>query len=373
MDTDVVIIGAGVIGLAIGRKMSEEGHSVIVLEKEAVFGAGISSRNTEVIHAGIYYQAGSLKARLCLRGKELLYAHCRKYNIRHKRLGKIFLAVRTEEISRLEATRKQGEANGVDDLVMLDQRDLEKMEPEIQGMAGLHSPSSGILDSHALMKSLLRLGRNSGMIFAPNCEVIGAQRDSSGWNVRVRQDESLKCRVVINAAGLYAVSLSKAVFPDRKVPGFYPSKGSYARLSGESPVNHIIYPAILPGVIEERVDATPGLEGSLRFGPNIEEVKSLADFSVNAGVVSGMAHGIKRYLPLIEEERLHPDCSGIRPKIYGPKDPVEDFRFDWAEEPGWLDLWGIESPGLTASLAIAEHVYELIVKRALFEKERIKI
>lgn len=367
MNAEIVVIGGGVIGLAVARLAASKGHSVILLEKESGYGTGVSSRNTEVIHAGIYYKTGSLKASLCVRGKHLLYEHCEKYGVRHKRIGKLFLATTDREASKLELICKQASENGVDDVIELDESALRKMEPWIRGKKALFSPSTGILDSHGFMKSIFELAKVSGMIFVPNSPVIGAEHRSAEWSVMVGDDESssVSCRVVINAAGLHAIELSKKIFPGRKTPTLHPTKGSYMRLSGKSPVTHIIYPALVPGVVEERVDATPDLGGSLRFGPNIEDTDGLEDFSLDPGLVESMTSGIKRYLPDIDIAKLHPDCSGIRPKIYGPEDPVEDFRFEWAENSGWLDLWGIESPGMTASLAIAEHVYGLIRKKGI--------
>ncbi len=367
MDTEVVVIGAGVIGLATAFKVSEKGYSVILLEKEPGYGTGASSRSTEMIHAGIYYQTGSLKGRLCLKGKRMLYQHCEKYNVKYKRVGKLFIAVSQEETPRLEETRSQALRNGLDDLVDMSEKELRKIEPEIRGKAALLSPSSGIFDSHSFMKSLFILGKSKGVIFSPSSPVLDAEPTREGWKVKIGGHEptSISCRVVVNAAGLYAIDLSKKVFPDRKMPTSHPTKGSYLRYSGVSPVKHIIYPSILPGVIEERADATPDMGGSLRFGPNIEKTKGIEDFTLDPGLVESMSKGIKRYLPNLDVSRLHPDCAGIRPKIYGPGDPIADFRFDWAPIPGWLDLWGIESPGLTASLAIGEYVRDLIAEREI--------
>lgn len=365
MDTDVVVIGAGVIGLAIAERLSREGQSVILLEKEAQYGTGISSRNTETIHAGIYYQTGSLKAKLCLLGKELLYHHCDKHNVRYKRTGKIFVAVTEEEISKLKKTIEQAIQNGLNDLRMLGREEMNRLEPEVRAVAGVLSPSSGIVDSHGLMKSLFNLGKSNGVMFAPSSPVICAVPVQNGWSVKIGGETptEISAKMIINAAGLYAVGLSREVFKGREIPEFYPTKGSYLWLSGKSPVKHIIYPSITPGMIEPRVDAALDLDGSLRFGPNVEETKNLEDFDLDPNLVEKMAAGIKRYLPGINVSKLNPDCSGIRPKLYGSGQPVVDFRFDFAKEPGWLDLWGIESPGLTASLAIAEHVNELIKER----------
>ena len=362
MHSDVVVVGAGAIGLAVARKFAGEGASVVVLEKESQFGSGVSSRNTEVIHAGIYYQTGSLKAELCVKGKRMLYEHCAKHDVRCKRLGKIIIAATESDAERLPPLRKQAEANGVDDLVDLDASGIKRLEPQLAGVAALFSPSSGIFDTHGFMKSLFRLGIDSGMIFAPLSPVIGAEGSADKWKMRIGGNEPsiITCKIVINAAGLYAIGLSRKIFPDRRTPELYPMKGSYARYSGMSPINHIVYPALVPGVIEERVDSTPDLEGSLRFGPSVEAPMSLEDFSVAHDVVERMSSGLRRYMPRAEKSCIAPDCAGIRPRIYGPKDPVQDFRFEWADGTGWLDLWGIESPGLTASLAIAEHVYGMV-------------
>jgi len=365
MDADVVVIGAGVVGLAIAARLAEKRFSVILLEKESKFGTGISSRNSEVIHGGIYYKTDSLKASLCLGGKALLYDHCKKYNVAYKKIGKLFLAVTPNEISRLERTQLQAKANGIEDLVKLDQKQLHQLEPELHGTAALLSPSSGIIDSHAFMKSLLGLAEGNKAIFVPLSPVENAEPIPGGWKIYIGGNEptSITCNLVINSAGLHAISLSKKLFPKRKIPKFFPTKGSYLRYSGKSPVQHIVYPSIIPGRIEERVDATPDLGGSLRFGPNVEEPKGLEDFSMNKDILNQMVPGIKRYLPNIDSSRLNLDIAGIRPKIYGPGDVVPDFQFVWIEVTGGLDLWGMESPALTASLAIGEHVVECVTQR----------
>jgi L-2-hydroxyglutarate oxidase LhgO len=366
MDADVVVIGAGVVGLAIAAKMAEKKYSVIILEKESKFGTGISSRNSEVIHAGIYYKTDSLKASLCLRGKTLLYEHCKKYNVAYKKIGKLFLAVTHDEVLRLEQTQNQAILNGVEDLLELNQKQLTRLEPELSGSAALLSPSSGIIDSHSFMKSLLSLSENNKAIFVPQSPVDNAEPISDGWKIYIggKEPTSITCKTVINSTGLYAIKLSKKIFPNRIVPKLHPTKGVYLRYSGKSPLQHIVYPAIIPGRIEERVDATPDLGVSLRFGPNVEEASSLEDFSVKDEIIQQMLPGIKRYLPNIDASRLHLDIAGIRPKIYGDEEPVADFRFDWAEENGWLDLWGMESPALTGSLAIGEYVLEIIAKKS---------
>ncbi len=359
-----MVIGAGVIGLSVAWKIADSGYSVVLLEKEARFGRGISSRNTEVIHAGIYYRT-PLKAGLCVRGKNLLYEHCVKYGVKHRRAGKIILAVTEEEFSKLESTKTQAVFNGVTDLVELDEAGIKKLEPGISGKAALFSPSSGIVDTHGFMDSLLKLGEKRGVLFSALSPALGAEYSDNHWKIEVggREPARISCRLVINAAGLYTVDLCKKVFPERNIPGFFPRKGSYARYSGRSPVSHIIYPALIPGVIRPRIDATPDLGGSLRFGPTNEEPESLEDFSIIGELAEKVVPSVKSYFPDLDASRVYPDTAGIRPRIFAPGDPPLDFCFEWAPIAGWLDLFGIESPGLTASLAIGEHVLKMVDER----------
>ncbi len=364
MRTDFLVIGAGAIGIAVAEHISRNGHSVLLAEKEKRHGTGVSSRSSEVIHAGIYYTSGSMKAVLCLKGRDLLYDYCTRYGVRHKRIGKLFLAASDADRQKLEQTHAQAGANGVNDLVWLGQKEINEKEPALKGVAALFSPSSGIFDSHGFMDSVLKKAESQGAIFVADSPVIEASFRNGRWALVLgdRDRTLVEADCVINSAGLDAIALSEKFFPGRKIPSLYPTKGCYARLTGRSPVKHIVYPAMSPGVIVERVDATPDLSGSLRFGPTIEGTDSMNDFSLPDGLVKKIIPGIKRYLPDADERNVHPDYSGIRPKIYGPKDPVKDFMFDWAGQERWLDLWGMESPGLTASLAIGEHVYEMFKK-----------
>ena len=337
------------------------GKDVILVEKEKQFGTGVSSRSSEVIHAGIYYNKGSLKSQLCIRGKELLYEFCNEYSVEHKRIGKLFVAVSDNEISRLEIINTNAIENGVKDLIELDSKQLIKVEPLIRGKSALLSPSTGIIDSHGLMKSLMNLNESYGTTYAVLSNVIGAEPNNYGWSVRIGGIEpiTITSRAIVNAAGLYSLELSKKVFPERKIPKANPVKGGYLRYSGKSPIKHIVYPAIIPGQIEERVDATPDLSGTLRFGPSVEETNGFEDFNLSSEIINRFIPSIKRYLPELDVSRLHLDQAGIRPKIIFDSDRNPDFIFDWADVDGWLDLWGIESPGLTSSLAIGEHVYNM--------------
>jgi len=338
-----------------------KGKSVILIEKERQFGSGVSSRNSEVIHAGVYYRKGSLKGRLCLRGKELLYEFCTKYSVNHNRIGKLFVAISEEDITKLEKINNSALDNGLFDLIYLDSRQIKKLEPSVKAKSALFSPSSGIMDSHGFMQSLMKLNYSNGTTFAAFCPVIDAEPSSIGWSIRVGGQEptTVTSRAVINSSGLYAIELSSQIFPNRIIPTANPVKGAYLRYSGKSPLKKIIYPAIIPGLEEERVDATPDLSESLRFGPSVEGLAGNEDYSMPNNLINRFTPEIKKYLPNIDESKLHFDQVGIRPKIIFPGINQQDFIFDWAEEAGWLDLWGIDSPGLTASLAIGEYVYSM--------------
>jgi L-2-hydroxyglutarate oxidase LhgO len=367
VDTDLVVIGCGVVGLAITYKFAKEGYSVISLDKESQFGTGVSSRSSEVIHAGIYYEKGSLKALLCLKGKELLYEHCQKYKVNHKKLGKIFIAVNEDEISSLKKLKSQAEDNGLMDLSQLNGSEIKKMEPLLNGSYGLFSPSTGIVDSHGLMQSLVQLSEDYDVIFAYLSPVLNAEPINNGWKINIGGKDPIwiKSKMVINAAGLNAINLSQSIFPERKTPKLEPVKGGYLRLTGRSPFNHIIYPAMIPGQIAERVDATPDLMNSLRFGPSIEKTNGINDFNVSEELIDKFYPSIRRYFPDVNKSKLHLDQAGIRPKIKIDGISNPDFTFSWAPNIGWLDLWGMESPALTASLAISNYTYDLFKNKGL--------
>lgn len=366
LDTEIIIIGAGIIGLSISYYFSKAGKKVILLEKENNFGKGVSSRNTEVIHAGIYYKKNSLKSNLCFRGKNMIYEFCKKHNIPHKKIGKLFIATENKEIELLEKIKLQAESNGLFDLKFLNKNLTENIEPALKCEMALESPSSGIVDSYSLMESLLRLSQDNGLIFSPETPFLGANYKSQYWEVDIGGKDPIKIssKIVINAAGLSAIDVSKKVKSNKVIPLPNPIKGLYLRYSGKSPVNHIIYPALVPGTIEERADATPDLNNSLRFGPSIEKDNNLKidDFNVNPNIKSRFFPLIKKYLPNIDINKLNLDIAGIRPKVKTENLDIKDFMFEWGEERGWLDLWNIESPGLTSSLAIGEHVFDKVKK-----------
>ena len=361
-DFDILVIGAGVIGLAIAERLAASGNTVLLIEREARIGMGSSSRNTGCIHAGAYYHRGSLKARLCARGRELLYAHCRRHGVAHRRTGKIFLATSARYTSGLESIKSLAAGNGLDDLVEIDGADIPRFEPALRGDAALLCPQSGVVDTQELMVSLLGLAEAGGVIFVPQTRAVGASHENGAWTVALDGLEAttIRARLVVNAGGIWAPELSRAVFPGRQVPPPKPVKGSYLRLGGVAVLSHIVYPDLVPGEITERVDATPGMDGALRFGPTVDETAGADDYTVAPGLAERLAPLIRRYLPDVDETRLTPDFAGVRPKIETPKGMLPDFVFEWAPEPGWLDLWGIESPGLTSALAIGEHVDSMV-------------
>jgi len=367
MDTDIIIIGAGIVGISISKYLISKGYSVILIEKEENYGQGISSRSSEVIHAGIYYHTDSLKASLCLRGRQLLYEYCPKKRIPHKKIGKLIIATDKSSVDRLDKIYKQAEINGLNTIKYLDKKYINKIEPNLKCEAALLSPETGIIDSYKLMRSLINEARSKGTIFISGTSVEGGHPASNGWNIYVKGKESttLTTKLVVNAAGLYAIELSKKIFPELNLPTLHPLKGNFIKYMGASPVKHIIYPALIPGVVEERVDATPTLDNSLRFGPDTEKVESLDDFSISKSTVDKMMPSIIKYLPDIDTSLLFPDFSGIRPRIYASTDHVKDYVFDWSPDARWLNLFGMESPALTSCLAIAEYIQKDISERKI--------
>jgi L-2-hydroxyglutarate oxidase LhgO len=367
LDFDVLVIGAGVIGLAIARQLATAGQAVLLVEREDRYGTGASSRNTGCIHAGAYYHAGSLKAQLCLRGRRMLYEHCARFNVPHRKTGKIFLATAAEYVAGLEKIKRLAVGNGIGNLVEIDGADIAALEPQLTGEAALLCPESGVVDTHDLMLSLLGLAENNGLTFVTQAAVTGGHAVSGGWKIIVSgvENTAISTRLVINAAGIWAPELSRLIFPEGNIPKPKPVKGSYLRLSGPSLVSRIIYPDLVPGEITERVDATPGIDGQLRFGPTVDETLSCDDYRIADGLPERLGPLIQRYLPDCDLTRLVADFAGVRPKIATKPGEISDFVFEWADEPGWLDLWGIESPGLTSALAIAEHVEDLAKEAGL--------
>lgn len=359
-DIDAIIIGAGAIGLATARELAMRGLSVIILEREKEFGSATSSRNSEVIHAGLYYPVGSLKARLCVVGKTRLYAFCQSHGVSHRRCGKLIVAENDEETTLLAALREKGMANGCDDLELIDEQQARLLEPALACRAALLSPSTGIIDSHGYMLALLGEAEDHGAALALNTPFESAEAAGTGFRVHTggRDPMSLTCRLLINSAGLAAPMVARNIegLPAHAIPQARFAKGSYFSLAGKSPFSRLIYPA--PHTHGLGVHLTLDLAGQARFGPDIEWVEAI-DYAVDPRRMDGFGDAIRRYWPGLPEDALVPAYSGIRPKISGPDEPAMDFRIDGREEhglSGLVNLFGIESPGLTASLAIASEV-----------------
>ena len=383
---DCIVIGAGVVGLACARAIAQAGLDVVIVERETAYGTGVSARNSEVIHAGLYYPTGSRKALWCVRGAPLLYDYCAQRGIAHRRCGKLVVATREADVSALESLRAKGLANGVHELQWRTRAQTLALEPELDCVAALWSPASGIVDSHGLMTSLLGDAESAGAVLAVGSGVIGARRVSDGWQVTVREaaaidraapgDFTLQTRWIVNAAGLdaQAVAASMEGFPATAIPPRHLAKGHYYSLSGRAPFSRLIYPLPTDGGLG--VHLTLDLAGQAKFGPDVEwidDVTSSADLgrelddSVDTRRADAFASEVRRYWPRLPDGALAPAYSGIRPKLSGPGEPAADFRLDGPADHGCegvVQLFGIESPGLTASLAIADVVAGLVTDSA---------
>ena len=351
---DVLVIGAGVIGLAVGRALSNCGREVLIVERHEAIGTETSSRNSEVIHAGIYYPTGSKKAELCVRGKHLLYTHCEQYRVPYERIGKIIVATREDQFEVLRNYQKQAVINGVGELTWLDKSEIRDREPAVECLAGVFSPTTGIIDSHAFMLSLEgELESNGGMI-AFNTPVESLHHD--GETLVDCTDIQLRPQLLINAAGLHAPNLSRQLGGRHKA---YFAKGHYYTLSGTSPFNHLVYPVAASGGLG--VHVTLDLAHQARFGPDVEWIDE-ADYDFSEENRSRFIETIRMYYPDLDESRLNAGYTGIRPKLAPPSQPSSDFVINGPQEtgiPNYVELLGIESPGLTAALAIAEDVVQM--------------
>ena len=356
------VIGAGVVGLACARALARAGREVVVLDAADRIGTGTSSRSSEVIHAGLYYAPGSLKARLCVEGKAALYAYCRDKAVPHRRLGKLVVGSFADR-ARLEALRARARGNGVEDLVWLEPAELRELEPALAAELALYSPSTGIVDAHALMEALAADARAARAVIALRSPVTGGEVLARGAVLEVGGDEPfrLRCGLVVNAAGLDAQAVAWRLrgFPAHFIPKRYLAKGSYFALRGKSPFSRLIYP--LPEAGGLGIHLTLDLAGQARFGPDVEWVDA-PDYAVDERRRPAFERAIRRYWPQLPDGALQPAFAAVRPKLVPPGAPDGDFVIQGAAEhgvPGWINLFGIESPGLTAALAIAEEVAAL--------------
>ncbi len=358
---ETIIIGAGVIGLAIARQASLQGQDVLVVERHPHFGEETSSRNSEVIHAGIYYPAGSLKAQLCVKGREQLYQYCAAHHVPHKRLGKLIVATNNDELGILQTINEKAAANGVDDLQFISAARAMEMEPALSCVGALLSPSTGIIDTHQYMLSLTGQIEDRGGAIAYQTTFQSAVITSEGFDVQCG-DIVIRCKNLINAGGLNAqFNASRISGLDQKhIPKRYLTKGNYFTMNKPSPFQRLIYP--VPNTASLGVHVTLDLAGQIRFGPDQEWVSDL-NYNVDPTRADTFYEAIRNYYPNLEDGSLIPAYAGIRPKIQGPNDPMRDFDIKGPQThqiPGLVTMTGMESPGLTSSLAIAEHVMALL-------------
>lgn len=358
------IIGAGVVGLAIAAELSQKYNDIVLLEKETSCGQGTSSRNSEVIHAGIYYPKDSLKAKLCVEGNSLLYEYCQRRNIPHKRLGKIIVAVNEGESPQVEALMRQGRENGVEGLEFMGSGQISAYEPAVRGVRALYSPNTGIVDSHQLMKSLEREAKENGSLISYASEITSLRKDDGGYVIGINGEELLRTEVLINSAGLYADKIAELAGIDIDLNKYrlHLCKGEYFSYSKPSFLKHLVYPVPEKDIKGLGIHAVFDLAGRLRFGPNAEYVDKI-DYKVDPAHRRSFYNAIKDFYPTVEEADLSPDQAGVRPKLQGPGEGFRDFviKEESAQGfPGLINLIGIESPGLTSCLAIGKHVANLI-------------
>lgn len=361
---DCVVIGAGVVGLAVARTLAIRGRETLVLEAEGTIGTGTSSRNSEVIHSGIYYPPGTAKARLCVAGRRLLYAYCEARGVEYRRCGKLIVAADEEQACSLEAILATASANGVHDLRRLNAGEARAMEPALSCVAALLSPSTGIIDSHGFMLALQGDLESAGGVIAFHSPVMRGrcERDAIRLTAGVDESTELTARVVVNSAGLEAQALSRRIegVPAESVPPSLYAKGNYYLLQGKAPFQHLVYPVPEAGGLG--VHLTLDLAGQARFGPDVEWIEKL-DYAVDPARAERFYRVIRRYWPGLPDGSLRPGYAGIRPKLAGPGAAAQDFLIQGPEAhgvPGLLNLYGIESPGLTAALAIGEYVADAV-------------
>ncbi|WP_390344411.1 NAD(P)/FAD-dependent oxidoreductase [Variovorax boronicumulans] len=367
---DCVVIGAGVVGLAIARSLAMAGREVVILEAEQAIGTHTSTRNSEVIHAGISYAPGSLKGRLCVAGKVALYAYCAERGIGHQRIGKLIVAVQDSELPELDKYIALGAAHGVTDLRILGAAEARDLEPKVACVGALHSPSTGIVDSHALMLSYLGDAERAGASLALQSRVQAMRPTADGLVVEVGGAEatSVLCNTVVNAAGLGAQQVASRIdgMPPGLIPPLYYAIGHYFSLARKSPFRHLVYPAGREGAL--RAHVTLDLGGQCKFGPDLSWRDGI-DYSFDASREAAFYQSVRRYYPALQDGELQPGYTGIRPRLAGPGSSMHNTATDFVIQTpqdhgiaGLVNLFGVESPGLTASLALGEHVADLVAK-----------
>jgi L-2-hydroxyglutarate oxidase LhgO len=360
-DFDAVVVGAGAVGLACGYALTRRGLTVAVLEREAAIGQGVSSRNSEVVHGGLYYPTGSLKARLCVQGRRALYAFCDAHHVDYDRCGKLVVATSPEDVGRLDGILEQARANDVEGMAQMTAAQAIALEPELKCYGALHSPQSGVFDSHGYMLALEGEIQTGGGAVVTSTPFEGASPlETGGFSVRAGGEEpaTLTCRYLVTAPGLSAQEVAAGVegFPAAEIPKGHYGKGRYFRLAGKAPFSRLIYPPPIHGALGTHYRRDLG--GQAVFGPDLIYVDEL-DYSVDPDLRSAFADYIRKFWPAVPEDALSPDYAGIRPKLHGPDDPQPDFRIDGVDMhglTGLVALFGIESPGLTSSLAIGKEV-----------------
>jgi L-2-hydroxyglutarate oxidase LhgO len=361
---ECAVIGGGVVGLAIARRLAMSGREVVVLEAEEAFGTHTSSRNSEVIHAGIYYPTGSLKARLCVAGRKALYRYCAEHDVRHRRIGKVIVACDETELAGLKKYQDQAGINGVDDLRMLNAGELEELEPNVRCVAGFLSPSTGIIDSHGLMLEYLGDAERHGAALALASPVVSGRADNDGIVLEVGGAEpvSLRCDIVVNSAGFSAQAVARSIagVPANTIPATHYAIGHYYTLSGAAPFRRLIYPVARQDWLG--VHVTIDLGGQVKFGPDFSWIDRV-DYRFDESRETAFYQAIRRYYPGLKDGTLVPGYTGIRPKIHGPGEPAPDWAIQGPRDhgvAGLVNLYGVESPGLTSSLAISDHVAKLL-------------
>jgi L-2-hydroxyglutarate oxidase LhgO len=355
---DAVVIGAGVVGLAVARALAMRGREMVILEAEDAIGTHTSSRNSEVIHAGIYYPRGSLKARACVQGRHMLYEYCVEHGVPHRRSGKLIVATDDAQLGELESIQKRAHANGVTDVVWMTRAQALALEPELACVAALYSASTGIIDSHALMLAYLGDAEAHGAMLALRSPLEKVFVRNGFFELHVAGSDPIATRLLVNSAGLRAPSVARRIegFPESCIPRELYAKGNYYSLARRSPFSRLVYPVPEPGGLG--VHVTLDMGGQARFGPDVEWVDRI-DYDVDPRRAERFYAAIRRYWPGLPEGALAPGYAGIRPKTAGPGEPAPDFQVQGPAVhgiPGLVHLFGIESPGLTASLALADAV-----------------